>query len=145
MKAILAAIAVTLAALPAPAVSQPDTMVFRTVSFICHEGPAGTSVKIEENILGQRKRYEVGYFDDKPTLFVISKSKNGRRYSRVALIDLRDGANQEEIEATRYLASIMAADSARFCKGSHRDLLAARYELGANHTFNRSHPRYRGK
>lgn len=145
MKTILIAMALILAAMPATAASQPDKTVFRTVSFICREGPAGTSVKIEENILGQRKRYEVGYFGDKPTLFVISKSKDGRRYSRVALIDLRDGANREEIEATRYLASVMTAESARFCKGSRREVLAARYELGANHAFNRSHPRYRGK
>jgi hypothetical protein len=50
----------------------------------------------------------------------------------------------DTIEAARYLAGMMAQDASRFCKGSRREMLAARYELQANHAFNRSHPRYQG-
>lgn len=128
-----------------PAATQSSYEVFRPVSFICRDGATGTSVKIEENTLGNRKMYEVGYFHGKPTLFVISKSKNGRAFQRVALIDIRSERIPENIEAARYLGSVMARDANRFCKGSRREVLAARYELQANHFFNRSDPRYRGK
>ncbi|UVC12606.1 hypothetical protein IHQ71_31550 (plasmid) [Rhizobium sp. TH2] len=125
--------------------AQSDYEVFRPVSFICRDGATGTTVKIEENVLGNRKMYEIGYFRDKPTLFVVSKSKSGRAFQRVALIDLRSEQIPENIEAARYLSAVMARDAGRFCKGSRRDVLAARYELQSNHFFNRSHPRYRGK
>lgn len=125
--------------------AQPDHRVFRPVSFFCRDGSTGTSVKIEENVLGNRKMYEVSYFREKPTLFVISRSKNGRAFQRVALIDVRSEQIPENIEAARYLASMMARDAAKYCGGSRRDVLAARYELQANHLFNRSHPGYRGR
>lgn len=128
-----------------PAFAQPDQDVFRPVSFICRDGASGTSVKIEENVLGNRKLYEVSYFDGTPTLFVISRSRNGRAFKRVALIDLRSERNPEAIEAAHYLASVMASDAGRYCKGTRREVLAARYELQANHAFHRSHPGYRGK
>jgi hypothetical protein len=122
-----------------------DADVFRPVSFICRDGATGTSVKIEENILGNRKLYEVGYFSARPTLFVISQSRNGRAFQRVALIDLRSENNPDKLEAAHYLSLAMAQDAKRFCKGTRGAVLAARYELQANHLFNRSHPRYKGK
>lgn len=128
-----------------PALAQPLQDIFRPVSFICRDGATGTSVKIEENVLGHRKLYEVSYFSGKPTLFVISQSSNGRVFKRIALIDLRSELDPDNIAAADYLASVMARDFARFCKGSRRNVLAARYQLQANHSFNRSHPRYRGK
>jgi hypothetical protein len=128
-----------------PASAQPSQNTYRPVSFICRDGATGTSVKIEENVLGQRKLYEVSYFKGKATLFVISYSSNGRAFKRIGLIDLRAEIDQDDIEASRFLAESMGRDAARFCKGSRRELLAARYELQANHFFNRSHPRYRGK
>lgn len=128
-----------------PLSAQPDYASFRPVSFICRDGATGTSVKIEENMLGYRKLYEVSYFDGNPTLFVISKSRNGRIFKRVALIDIRSERNPEAIEAAHYLASVMARDAGRYCKGSRRKVLSARYELQANHFFNRSHSKYRGK
>jgi hypothetical protein len=128
-----------------PALAQPQEDVFRAVSFICRDGATGTSVKIEENILGRRKRYEVGYFGGRPMLFVISDSTNGRSFMRIGLIDLRFETEPATIEAAKYLTAIMARDAGRFCKGSRRNVLAARYELQSNHFFNRTHPRYRGK
>lgn len=128
-----------------PVSAQPDHDVFRPVSFICRDGATGTSVKIEENVLGNRKLYEVSYFGGKPTLFVISKSRNGRAFKRLALIDIRTERNPQSLEAAHYLTSELARDAGRFCKGSRRAVLAARHELLANHFFNRSHPRYRGK
>lgn len=128
-----------------PALAQPDRHVFRPVSFICRDGATGTSVKIEENVLGHRKRYEVSYYNGKPTLFTVSKSRTGTAFKRVGLIDLRTEVDPDDIEAANYLARMMARDAARFCKGSRRDVLSARYELQANHFFNRSHPAYRGK
>ncbi len=125
--------------------AQSGYEVFRPVSFICRDGATGTSVKIEENVLGNRRMYEVSYFQGRPRLFVISKSRSGRTFQRVALIDLRSEQIPENIEAARYLGAVMARDAGRFCKGSRRDVLSARYELQSNHFFNRSHPRYRGK
>ena len=125
--------------------ARPLQDIFRPVSFICRDGATGTSVKIEENVLGFRKRYEVSYFDGQPTLLVISKSKNGRGFQRVRLIDLRSEQNRDDIEAARYLVSIMAQDATHFCKGSRRAVLAARYQLQANHFFNQQHPLYKGK
>ena len=127
------------------AFAQPDTGTFRPVSFICRDGATGTSVKIEENIAGNRKRYEVSYFSGKPTLFIISKSRHGGAFARVGMIDLRSETDPDDIEAAHYLAHVMTQDAARFCKGTRRNVLAARYELQANHDFNRSHPRYRGR
>lgn len=139
------AIASLMVVLGSAASAQPDAVVFRAVSFICRESPSGAQVKIEENVLGHRKRYDVTYLQGRATLFVISKSRDGRNYRRVALIDMRVETNREKIEAADYLTSIMAADGVRYCKGSRRAVLAARYELQANHIFNRSHPGYRGK
>jgi hypothetical protein len=132
-------------ALTQPVLSQPMQDIFRPVSFICRDGATGTSVKIEENVLGHRKLYEVSYFEGKPTLFVISQSSNGRMFKRVGLIDLRSEQDPANLEAAEYLGSVMAQDSSRFCKGSRRNVLAARYQLLANHSLNRSHPLYRGK
>ena len=132
-------------AFAADTMGRADVDVFRPVSFICRDGGTGTSVKIEENLLGQRKLYEVSYFSAKPTLFVISQSRNGRAFQRVALIDLRTENNPEKLDAAHYLALMMAQDFKRFCKGTRREVLAARYELLANHLFNRSYPKYRGK
>ena len=128
-----------------PATAQPSHDTYRPVSFICRDGATGTSVRIEENVLGQRKLYEVSYLKGNPTLFVISYSRNGRAFKRIGLIDLRAETDPDDIEAARFLAEKMGRDSARFCKGSRRDVLAARYELQANHVFNRAHPRYKGK
>lgn len=133
------------AAFSQPVSAKPIHDVFRPVSFICRDGATGTSVKIDENVLGHRKLYEVSYFDGKPILFVISQSSNGRTYRSVGLIDLRSETDPNNIEAARYLADMMAQNASRFCKGSRREMLAARYELQANHLFNRAHPRYRGK
>jgi hypothetical protein len=141
----LLAAACLIAMSPQSASAQSDHEVFRPVSFICRDGATGTSVKIEENVLGNRKMYEVSYFHGKPTLFVISKSRSGRAFQQVALIDIRSEQISRDIEAAHYLASVMARDTGRFCKGSRREVLAARYELQANHLFNRSHPRYRGR
>ena len=128
-----------------PAFARPRDDVYRPVSFICRDGATGTSVRIEENVLGHRKSYEVSYFDGRPTLFVISESRNGRPFRRIALIDLRSDTDHDRVEAATYLTAIMVRDAARFCKGSRRAVLAARYELQTNHFFNRAHPRYRGK
>lgn len=130
---------------PLSALAQPDKTIFRPVSFICRDGASGTTVKIEENVLGHRKRYEVSYFKGKPTLFTVSQSRSGKDFKRVGLIDLRSEADPDSIEAAMFLAEFIARDAARFCDGSSRDVLAARYELQANHAFNRSHPSYRGK
>lgn len=128
-----------------PASAQPAEGTFRPVSFICRDGATGTSVKIEENALGQRKLYEVSYFKSKPTLLVISYASNGRVFKRIGLIDLRTDTGPDDVEAARFLAESMGRDAARFCNGSRRVVMTARYELQANHLFNRSHPRYRGK
>lgn len=134
-----------LVGIASPAPAQRLENVFRPVSFICRDGITGTSVKIEENVLGHRKRYEVSYFNGRPTLFVISKSRNGRTFRRVGLIDLRSEPDPDNIEAAHYLASMMGRDSEHFCRGSRRKVLAARYQLQANHYFNLQHPRYRGR
>jgi hypothetical protein len=128
-----------------PAFAQPDQGTYRPVSFICRDGGTGTSVKIEENVLGQRKLYEVSYFKGKPTLFVISYANNGRAFKRIGLIDLSAETDPDDLDAAKFLAAIMRRDAARFCNGSRRDVMAARHELQANHAFNRSHPRYRGR
>lgn len=128
-----------------PTLAQPRDDVFRPVSFICRDGATGTSVEIVENIVGHRKRYEVGYLDGRPMLFAISQSRNGRPFKPVGLIDLRSETDPANIAAATHLSAIMARDAGRFCKGSRRAVLAARYELQANHFFNRAHPRYRGK
>ena len=141
----MSATIMALAVLFSPAAAHSDSSVFRPVSFICLEGATGTAVKIEENIQGQRKRFAISYHGGKPTLFQILASRNGRNYKPVASIDLRTENDVEKIEAAHYLAGVMDADSKRFCHGSARDVLAARFELGANHRFNRSHPLYRGK
>jgi hypothetical protein len=127
---------------PAMAASEPN--VFRTIAFICSGGANGTAAKTVENIVGERLLYKVTYFDHQAILFVVTRALNGTRYRTVKSIDLRSETNKRNLEIARKLAAEMDTDATRYCQGGQPQI-DARYELTANHEFNRSHARYRGK
>lgn len=127
-----------------PAWAQTQVQAFRTVAFICAAGRNGTAVRTVENVRGERISYRISYLDSRATLLVISRARHGRDFRQVKAIDLRSTVGEGNVVLARRLADEMIANAARYCQGGQRQI-EARYELIANHEFNRLHPGYRGK
>ena len=135
----------TLAAAFVPCVrANSQTQAFRTVAFICQAGPDGTVVRTVENILGERILYKITYFDAIATLFNVSRASHGTHFVTARSIDLRGRVQRKDIETARQLAFEMDVAAARFCQGGQRQI-EARFELIANHQFNRTNALYRGR